>query len=71
MRKNEPIEIVVHGPSTDAGWKELARRAARVHAQAVESTVEKQRCSVKEKIALLRAVERAAEKPREPEEREL
>lgn len=66
MRKREAIEIVVHGPGTDAGQRDLARRAARVHAQAVESMVEKRRCSVKEKIALLRAVEGMAGKRREP-----
>lgn len=71
MRKNQPIEIVVHGPGEGAGQQELARRVAQVHAQAVESVVEKQRCSVKEKIALLRAVEGMAVKHREPEEREL
>lgn len=71
MRKNQPIEIVVHGPSTGGGQQELARRVAQVHAQAVESAVEKQRCSVKEKIALLRAVEGMAVRRREPEEREL
>ena len=69
MRKKEPIEIVVHKPGTEAGRRELARRAARVHAQAVESVVEKQRCSVKEKIELLRSVGGAGQ--REPSGREL
>ena len=56
MRKSAPINIVIHGPSSAEGQKELARRVAKVHAQAVEGAVSKQRCSVKEKIVLLQAV---------------
>lgn len=71
MRKREPIEIVVHGPDTEVGRRELARRAAQVHAQGVERAVAKERCSVREKIALLRAVADTAEPVRKTDEREL
>lgn len=71
MRKREPIEIVIHGPDTEEVQRDLAKRAARVHAQAVESVVAKQRCSVREKIALLRAVANTLKPVREADEREL
>ena len=31
MRKNAPIEVVVHYPKTEEGWEELGKRVATVH----------------------------------------
>ena len=32
MRKNAPIEVVVHYPKTEEGWEELGKRVATAHA---------------------------------------
>lgn len=72
MRKSAPIQIVIHGPENVAGQKELAKRVAQVHAQAVDGVVAKQSCSVREKIMLMKAVaETVQERQRETTDREL
>ena len=32
MRKNAPVEVVVHYPETKEGWDELGKRVATAHA---------------------------------------
>lgn len=56
MRKAAPINIVVHYPKTEEGWRELRRRMAIVHADAVLNSISKLKCSVADKIRLTEAI---------------
>ncbi len=56
MRTGAPIRIVVHWPATAAGKRELARRAADVHADFVLSTICGLDCPATRKRELLQAV---------------
>lgn len=56
MRKAAPINIVVHYPKTEEGWRELKRRVAIVHADAVVNSISKLKCSNAEKLHLLNAI---------------
>lgn len=56
MRTSAPIRIVVHWPETEAGKRELARRAADVHADFVLSTICGLDCPATRKRELLQAV---------------
>lgn len=55
-RRSAPIEVVVHYPQTEAGRQELARRAAMVHAEAVNRKLQKLTCPAGQKQQLLEAV---------------
>lgn len=60
MRKSAPINIVVHYPTTEEGQRELRRRVAIVHADAVLNSISKLKCSDREKLRLLNAIIRDA-----------
>lgn len=56
MRKSAPINIIVHYPTTEEGWRELKQRVASVHADAVINSVSKLKCPLRDKIRLLDAI---------------
>lgn len=56
MRKAAPINIIVHYPTTEEGWRELRKRMACVHADAVLNSIQKQNCPTWQKIKLLDAI---------------
>lgn len=56
MRQSAPIRVVVHYPGTGEGRRELARRAAEVHAEFVAETIRKLDCPARQKLDLLQAV---------------
>lgn len=56
MRKAAPINIIVHYPTTEEGWRELKRRVASVHADAVMNSISKLKCPMWQKIKLLDAI---------------
>jgi hypothetical protein len=52
-RRSAPIHVIVHYPETEDGKRELANRAAGVHADVVQQTIQKLNCSSKQKMMLL------------------
>lgn len=56
MRKAASINIIVHYPTTEAGRRELQRRVAEVHADAILNYVQKLNCQHWQKINLLDAI---------------
>ena len=56
MKKAAPINIIVHYPTTEVGWRELRRRMAIVHADAVLNSVQKLNCPTWQKIKLIDAI---------------
>ena len=56
MRKAAQINLVVHYPKTEEGWKELRKRVAEVHVEAVMTYVRKLNCPHWKKIKLIDAV---------------
>lgn len=60
MGKSQEIQVVVHYPKTEEGMRQLSRRVAEAHADAVIHKINGTRCSVKERVALMRAVTNAA-----------
>ena len=56
MRKAAPINLIVHYPKTEEGWKELRKRVAEVHADAMMTYVRKLNCPHWQKIKLIDAV---------------
>lgn len=62
MRKAAPINIIVHYPTTEEGWRELRRRMAIVHADAVLNSVQKLNCPTWQKIKLIDAIIEDAKK---------
>ena len=44
MRKAAPINLIVHYPKTEKGWKELRKRVAEVHADAVMTYIRNLNC---------------------------
>lgn len=56
MRKAAPINIVVHYPSTEEGWRELNQRVASVRADAVLNSISKLKCPEADKKRLLYAI---------------
>lgn len=68
MRKAAPINIVVHYPTTEEGWRELRKRMAIVHADAVMNSINKLKCPIKQKIKLLDAIIADAKKQVEEEQ---
>lgn len=70
MRKAAPINIIVHYPTTEEGWRELRRRMAIVHADAVLNSVQKLNCPTWQKIKLVEAIIEDAKKEIESEKGE-
>ena len=62
MKKAAPINIIVHYPTTEEGWRELRRRMAIVHADAVLNYVQKLNCPTWQKIKLIDAIIEDAKK---------
>ena len=62
MKKAAPINIIVHYPTTEEGWRELQRRMAIVHADAVLNSVQKLNCPTWQKIKLIDAIIEDAKK---------
>ena len=62
MKKAAPINIIVHYPTTEEGWRELRRRMAIVHADAVLNSVQKLNCPTWQKIKLINAIIEDAKK---------
>ena len=56
MKTFAPINIVVHYPTTEDGWRELKRRMAMVHADAVLNSISKLKCPSSQKEKLLLAI---------------
>jgi hypothetical protein len=52
-RSSAPIHVIVHYPNTEDGKRELANRAAGVHADVVQQTIQKLNCSSRQKMMLL------------------
>ena len=62
MKKAAPINIIVHYPKTEEGWRELRKRMAIVHADAVLNSVQKLNCPTWQKIKLKDAIIEDAKK---------
>ena len=62
MKKAAPINLIVHYPTTEEGWRELRRRMAIVHADAVLNSVQKLNCPTWQKIKLIDAIIEDAKK---------
>lgn len=62
MKKAAPVNIIVHYPTTEEGWRELRRRMAIVHADAVLNSVRKLNCPTWQKIKLIDAIIEDAKK---------
>ena len=60
IRTYGPIHIIVHYPKTEEGKRELAQRAAGVHADMVSRHIQKLTCPSEQKMELLDAVIAAA-----------
>lgn len=71
MKKAAPINIIVHYPTTEEGWRELRRRMAIVHADAVLNSVQKLNCPTWQKIKLVEAIIEDAKKEVESEKDQL
>lgn len=56
MRSGGTINLNMHYPTTDEGKRELAKRAADVHADFVISTIDRLHCPARQKLELLQAV---------------
>ena len=70
MKKAAPINIIVHYPTTEEGWRDLRRRMAIVHADAVLNSVQKLNCPTWQKIKLVEAIIEDAKKEIESEKGE-
>ncbi len=53
MKTFAPINVIVHYPTTEEGWRELRRRVAGVHADGVLNSISKLDCPIREKERLL------------------
>lgn len=56
MRRHGPVEVKFCFPETEEGMAELARRVARVHAEAVNARIKGLPCPEAQKRQLLEAV---------------
>ncbi len=56
MKKSAPINVIVHYPTTEKGWRELRRRVAGVHADATLNSISKLKCPDWQKLKLLKAI---------------
>lgn len=55
-RTPQEIPIIVHYPTTEAGWAELSGRVAKVHADYVTRKVSSLNCPQQQKAELIDAV---------------
>lgn len=62
MKKSAPINIIVHYPTTEEGWRELRRRVACVRADAVLNYIYNLQCPTWQKIKLIDAIIEDAKK---------
>lgn len=56
MRKSAPINVIVHYPTTEEGWRELRSRVASVHAYATLNSISKLNCPEWQKKKLIDAI---------------
>lgn len=56
MKTFAPINVIVHYPKTEDGQRELRRRVASVHADAVLNSIAKLDCPTPQKAKLLEAI---------------
>lgn len=63
-KKSSPINIIIYYPHSKVGQRELAARVADVHALTVNQTIKKHNCPSYQKVQLLDAVIKSAEKKR-------
>ena len=56
MKTASTFQIICHYPETEAGKKELARRAAIIHADSILIAIKKLSCPKDQKLKLLDAV---------------
>lgn len=64
-RKSAPIKIVMHYPEDEPGRKDLSRRVAAVHADAVNRQLQRLTCPTPQKLQLLTAIVKQVEKDQE------
>lgn len=62
MRKAAPINIIVHYPTTEDGWRELRKRMAEVRANATLNSIQKLKCPTWQKKKLVEAIIEDAKK---------
>lgn len=55
-RKSTPVNVITHYPTTEEGIRELANRAACVHASWMNQTLKKLTCPSEQKLKLLDSV---------------
>ncbi len=56
MRRCGSVNIIVYSPKTEVGQKELARRVASIHADAVIARLQKLTCPTAQKQQLLDSI---------------
>lgn len=56
IRKIQPVEIQMHLPTTEEGMRELSRRVASVHVDAVDYIVKSMSCPTSQKMAVIDAL---------------
>lgn len=56
MRKRPPVHVIVYSPNTEEGRRELERKTAAVHADAVGGQLRRLDCPAEQKLRLLDAV---------------
>lgn len=56
IRKMASVNVIMHYPETAEGREALSRRAALIHADAVDHRLKKLNCPEKQKLELLDAV---------------
>lgn len=56
MKTFAPINIVIHHPKTEKGWRELKRRMATVHADAILNSISRLDCPASQKERLVQAI---------------
>ena len=70
MKKFAPVNVIVHYPKSQKGQRELRRRVAIVHADAVLNSINKLKCPQDQKIKLLDAIIADVKKDIEEEKRD-
>lgn len=56
MRRRGSVNVIVYFPQTEIDQKELARRVASIHADAVIARLQKLTCPTTQKLQLLDAI---------------
>lgn len=56
MKTFAPINVIVHYPKSEEGWRELRQRVAGVHANGVLNSISKLDCPIREKEKLLNSI---------------